>query len=263
MSKYWHIFTTSWQNGFTYRVSFFLWRLRNLLSTLMSLTIWTVLFSGQQSAFGYSQEQMVSYVFLISVLQSIILASLLHGLANTVYSGDLSKHLLKPINLYLYLASEETADKLKNLLFTLLEALILFNLFKPVLVLPNLSTLAIFSLWTLGGALLFFWIQLLFGTLGFWSPDTWGPRFLFFMIVDFAAGKLYPLDILPETVRTLVSFTPLPYLSYLQIQLFLGRLNSIELWQHSAGLAIWLLILGTLSLWMWKRGLKDYTAAGQ
>lgn len=263
MYKYWQIFTTSWQNGFTYRVSFFLWRLRNLLSTLMSLTIWTVLFAGQQTAFGYSQEQMVSYVFLISVLQSIILASLLHGLANTVYSGDLSKHLLKPISLYWYLAAEETADKLKNLAFTLLEAVLLFYLFKPVLVLPDLPTLALFGLWTLGGALLFFWIQLLFGTLGFWSPDTWGPRFLFFMIVDFAAGKLFPLDILPATVRSIVSFTPLPYLSYIQIQLFLGRLSSTEIWHHSFGIAIWIVLLGGLAHWMWKRGLRDYAAAGQ
>ncbi|MDQ5951219.1 MAG: viologen exporter family transport system permease protein [Patescibacteria group bacterium] len=114
MTKYLQILKLSWQNGFVYRVSLFMWRFRQFLSSVMSLTIWSVIFSSQSEVLGYSQDQMITYIFLSAFLQSFILATALNGLSGRVYSGEISGLLLKPVNLYAYLASEDIADKLRN-----------------------------------------------------------------------------------------------------------------------------------------------------
>lgn len=263
MQKYWQLFLLSWQNGLVYRASVLMWRIRQFLSTIMALTVWSVLFNSSGSLFGYDRAEMTTYIFLVGILQSFILATALNGLSGQIYSGSFSFDLLKPINIYVNLFVQDIADKAKNVVFVITESVILFFLFQPVVIVPTLSILSLFFLWIIGAILLLFFIQLIFGSFGFYSPETWGPRFLFFMFVDFTAGKLFPLDILPPIIRNAVSFTPFPYFSFWQIQLFLGKLNSTQIVQHTITLGVWILVAAIVARLLWKRGLKEYNAAGQ
>lgn len=263
MTKYLTLLKITWQNNLVYRLSLFTWRLRSFLSSLMSLTVWTVIFTSNKGAFGYSKESMITYIFLVAFLQSIIIASSLNGLASRLYSGEISNYLLKPINIFALFTVEEIADKIKNVLFLLLESLLLFLIFKPNIILPDLKIFSIFLIWSFGGLILNFIISLLFGSLGFWSPQVWGPKFLFFMILDFTAGKLFPLDILPMTLQKIIYFTPFPYLSFVQIQLFLNRLSSQDIIKHTSILIFWILILGIITKKVWKNGLKTYESVGR
>ncbi len=231
--------------------------------TLMSLTIWTVIFGSQEEVFAYSSSQMITYIFIAAITQSVILATALNGLANTIYSGALSNILVKPVSLFLYFAAEDLADKLKNFGFIVIETIILFLIFKPPVVLPEPPVVLLFIIWILAGAVLNFLITLLFGAMGFWSPDVWGPRFLFFMIVSFTAGTLFPLDILPATFTRILFFTPFPYFAYMQSQLFLGRIAGSDILLHSIALFFWILAFGFIVKMVWSRGIKNYAAQGQ
>ena len=257
------IFSTAFQERFAYKIAFFLWRFRQLLATIMSLSIWSILFSAQDSLFSYSQQEMITYIFLVAVLQSVILTSALHNLAADVYSGKISILLLKPIALFSYLGIYEAADKALNVLFILGEAVILYFIFQPILMLPSFWELLLFIAWMIAGIGIHFLITLLFGAIGFWSPDVWGAKFIFFMFIDFTAGKLFPLDILPQLVQQLIYLTPFPYLSYAQTQLFLGRFDSSQILIQSMALLFWLCTLTIATHVIWKKSLKEYSAAGQ
>jgi len=258
----WRIFSTSFQERFAYKVGFFLWRFRQLIATIMSLTVWTVLFNNQTDLFNYSQNEMITYIFLVSVLQSVILTSALHNLAGDVYSGKISTLLLKPINLFSYLGIYEASDKMLNIGFIFLEAIVLYFIFQPIFMLPSIFELLLFFVWLAAGTAIHFFITLLFGAIGFWSPDVWGPKFIFFMIIDFTAGKLFPLDILPKIFQNILYFTPFPYLSYAQSQLFLGRFEPSQIFWQSIGLIFWVIALGFASVYAWNKSLKEYAAAG-
>jgi len=263
VKKYFRILSLSWQNGLAYRADVILWRFRQFLNSLMSLTVWSVIFTQENSLFGYSKDQMITYIFIAAFLQGFILATSLHGLASRVYSGELSALLLKPISLFAYFSMEELADKAKNVFFVLIESAILFVIFKPILVIANFGQLLLFILWAMGGAVLNFFFSLLFGTLGFWSPETWGPKFLFFILADFSAGKLFPLDIMPELLQKFIFMTPFPYLAFMQTQLFLGKLSSSETIYHTLVLFSWIVALSLINKFLWKKGLRHYEAAGQ
>ena len=264
LKKYLTLLSLSWEEGLVYRMSVFMWRIRRFLAALMSLTIWTTIYtSSAGSHFGYAQSEMISYIFLISVLQNLVLATVLQGLAQDVNTGAISNILLKPISLYGYLATQEIADKLKNSLAMIFEFIALFMLFRPELVIPSLSVVAVFIAWVVGAIVLNFFISLLFGSLGFWSPETWAPRFLFYIFIQFTAGQLFPLDVLPAIVQKIVYVTPFPYLSFVQTQLFLEKLTTAEIGTHTIVLIMWILGTGTAAFWIWKKGLKDYDAAGR
>lgn len=263
MKKYIQLLKLSWQNGFVYRVSLLMWRFRQFLSSVMALTVWSVIYTSQTDVLGYNQTQMIAYVFLSSFLQSFILATALHSLSGRVYSGEISGQLLKPVSLFTYLAMEDIADKLRNIAFIILESSLLYLLFMPSLPLPSLLNGVLFLLASLMGAALNFIISLLFGAIGFWSPETWGPKFMFFILVEFTAGKLFPLDILPSVVEKLVYLTPFPYFSFFQTQIFLERLSLPDIITQLFILAGWIIGLYVLNRKIWNAGLRDYAAAGQ
>jgi ABC-2 type transport system permease protein len=229
----------------------------------MSITVWQVIFSQQEVVFNYTGSQMITYIFLAAFLQSLILATALNGLASRIYSGQISFDLIKPVNIFAILSTEDIADKLRNVGFLILETILLWQIFKPEIIIPSISILLVFALWVIGGIVLNFLLCLLFGALGFWSPDIWGPRFLFFVLVDLAAGKLFPLDIMPEIIQNIVLFTPFPYFAFLQSQLFLERLNPTEIVQYSLLLVFWIFLFSIIVHKAWKKGTKDYAAAGQ
>lgn len=262
MTKYLRLLNLSWQNQFVYRTSLFMWRFRQFLTSLMALTIWSVVYAQTEAVVSYNQSDMISYIFLVSILQSLIFATALNNLANDIYSGQFSQLLLKPVNIFTYLATQDLADKLKNVLFVLIESGILFAIFLPALPLPNFATFGLFLISSLLALVMSFLITLLFGSIGFWSPDTWGPRFLFYMFVDFTAGKLFPLDILPESIQRVLLATPFPLLSYAQIQIFLNRWDYQQVWQTILLQCVWVAVLGVSSWFVWKKGLKSYAAAG-
>lgn len=263
MQKYLSLLSISWKNGLVYRTSILMWRVRQFLGTLMALSVWMVIFAANGQFGNYNRSEMITYIFLVALLQNIILSSALNGLASTVYSGKLSHEMLKPLNLFYFFGIQEVADKAKNVAFIILESVLLFMIYKPEVVIPSLAIILMVALLVIMGTLLNFFISLLFGSLGFWSPDTWAPRFLFFMFVEFTAGRMFPLDILPEVFQKVLFFTPFPYLSFVQTQLFLGRISLAESWLHLVILGAWLGFLGLLTKVIWQNGLKDYSAAGQ
>lgn len=263
LQKYLSVLKLAWQNGLVYRTSLLMWRLRQFLSSVMALTIWSAIFTQQTEAFSYSGPAMISYIFVVAIAQSLILATVLHGLTGTIYSGQLSYELLKPVNIFAYLGAQDLADKLKNLGFVLIEMVVLFFIFKPILMLPTPMVAGLSALTMVMGALIHFFILLLFGAIGFWSSESWGPRFLFFMFIDFTAGKLYPLDILPHLIQRIIYLTPFPYLSYVQTQLFLERISLDQAGPILLVMGGWLIGLGALTYMVWKVGIRNYQAMGQ
>jgi ABC-2 type transport system permease protein len=126
-----------------------------------------------------------------------------------------------------------------------------------------LAILGLTIVWTIMGVMINFLVQILFGTLGFWSPESWGPKFLFYVIVDATAGKLFPLNIFPKIIQDVLFLTPFPYLSYVQTQLFLDKLSSIEVLKISGGMIFWTVLLCIIVIKVWHYGIKNYSASGQ
>ena len=263
LQKYWLVFKLHWQNVLTYPISFAMWRLRQILGTLTALTLWTVIFAGQQNLFGYTQTSMVSYIFLTALLQSVILSTFLNGLASDIYTGQISNLFVKPIRPFWVWITQEIADKSMNFSFVVAETAILFAIFKPVLVFPALPTMLLFLLAAFLGAVILFFIMLLFGSIGFWSQETWGIRFLFYMFVELTAGKIYPLNIMPEWIQHILFLTPFPLLSYVQTQIFLGNMNPTQTLQTFLLMGAWILGLGLFFKYIWQKGLKSYGAMGR
>ena len=262
--KYFVLARLSWSNGFVYRLNFIMWRVRLVLTLLTSYFLWQAVFRGRVEIFGYNQNQMLSYIMLAAVLQSAVLASRSIDLAGVINSGELSNIIIRPISNLWYWLSRDMADKALNLIFSAVEIFLLIVLLRPPLVWPDfshavLSLLIILPLSTL----LYYFINYLFGMFGFWTPEVWAPRFMLMVVLQFLAGLLFPLDVLPQTIQNLAMWTPFPYLVYFPVQVMLAKVSWIEAWQGISATVVWMIIFGAAVEVVWRKGLRVYGAEGR
>jgi ABC-2 type transport system permease protein len=67
---------------------------------------------------------------------------------------------------------------------------------------------------------------------------------------------------MPQVIQSIAQFLPFQYLIYFPIQLILGNLSSQQIVQGYVLLPIWLGVSALLFNWVWRNGVKRYSAVG-
>ena len=173
MKKYLTIFSLSFQNEFTYRLNFILWRFRNVLRIIMTFYLWLSIFSSNKIVFGYSKIQIITYLFFGLFINGLVQSAPSNdNIGGEVSDGTLNNFLVKPLGYLRYWFTRDLSSKLLNILFAAIEISLLFIVFRPTLfVVPSLITLAL----TLSAIMIYFLLGKLAILIVFWSPEnTWG-----------------------------------------------------------------------------------------
>ncbi len=263
MKKYLQIMYVSIVHVFTYRLSFLLWRLRNVFNLIFIYFLWTSVFGKKSVIFSYTQEKLITYILIITLLSSLILVTRTADIAADILSGDIMNHLLKPFSFFKLITTKEVADKLLNLFFSIIEILILFFILKPhVFIQTNPYAYFLFFISFMIGGVIAFFISFDLSLIAFWSNEIWAPRWIYSIFTWFLAGSFFPLDILPKAIYTILLFTPFPYLIFLPSKLFLDGF-SIQLIFPIAISVGWCFVLFFLTKKLWEKGIKNYSAYGR
>jgi ABC-2 type transport system permease protein len=109
----------------------------------------------------------------------------------------------------------------------------------------------------------FFWYQVsyLIGLMALWMEETWVLRVMFALVAQFLSGAFIPLEIYPQVLVDVLQWTPFPYLTFAPAKVFMGQYAG-SLWQAMLVVLVWMGILAALTQWVWRRGMRLYTAAG-
>lgn len=231
----------------------------------MTFFLWTSIFSLNKVAFGYSREQMIAYVFLVLIVSAFVTAAPSNdNVGGEISNGDLNGFLIKPIGYLRYWLTRDWSSKLLNISFAVVEIVVLWTLFRPHIALAS-------NYWQFGlgiglciiAALLYFVITKIAISIAFWAPeDTWGFMFIIWVCMETLSGMVFPLDILPQSVLSILNLTPFPYLVYYPIAIMVGRLTLQETLRVICQAGLQLSIYYWLMSKVWKKGLKNYSAYG-
>lgn len=263
MKKYLQIMYVSIIQVFTYRLSFILWRMRNIFNLIFIYFLWSSVFTNHLSIFSYSQEKLVTYILIISLLSSLILLTRTADVSADILSGDVMNYFLKPFSFFKFLISREIADKLLNLFFTMIEIFILILILKPhIFIQANPFSYILFLFSLIVGGIISFFISLNLSFIAFWSNEIWAPRWIYSIFTWFLAGSFFPLDILPKKVYSFLLLTPFPYLIYLPAKVFLDGF-SLKLAVPIIISCVWCFGLYFATKKMWEKGIKIYSAYGR
>ncbi len=231
----------------------------------MAYFLWHSVFSSNSNVFGYSKEQMMAYVFLVLLVTSFVMSAPSNdNVGGEISDGTLNNFLIKPIGYLRYWLTRDWSSKLLNMFFAVFEFGLLWFLFRPQIQFSqNLTQLVLGVSLVIISSLIYYLLTKLAISVAFWTPEnTWGFMFIILVFMEILAGGIFPLDLLPKPVMTLLQFTPFPYMIYYPIAALVGRLDMVS----SVRILLQALSLLVVSYWLvmkvWRKGLKNYAAAG-
>ncbi len=267
MKKYWQIFKISFAQEFAYKFNFVMWRVRNVMQLLLIFFLWNTVFTGGSvSFFGYDKEKILTYVFGILVLRALVLSARAVDVSEEISKGDILNSLLKPMNYFKFWLTRDLSSKVLNLIFAAVEFTILFWLLRPSFFFQtNPIFLTGFVVSVLLAIFLYFCILFIVNMVPFWAPYMgWGAQFLVtVVIVEFFSGALFPIDILPQGIQSVLYLTPFPYLIFIPIQIYLGKISFVFALKGILIALMWSLGLAYLMNFLWNKGLRAYEAVGR
>lgn len=258
MKKYLSVFSITLQEYFVYRLNMIMWRVRQVFVFLIPFFIWRAVLGGGGEIYGYTLASVMTYLFGTSLLRSLVMGSRTIDLGWMINSGYLTIPLMRPLNIFRFLLTRDAADKLFNLSFMIIELPLIYAIFHPPIFLqtnPLFILLAACSI--ILAILIYFYINIIFGSLAFWTRDVWAPRFLLMTIMEFATGAMFPLDMLPDFWQKIVLMTPFPYLLYVPIKIYLGNTYSL------IPQILWVVVLALVTKIIWQKGILRYEAEGR
>lgn len=261
---YWQIAKNTWDEAVTYRASFILYRLREFLQILSMYFIWAVVVPSNGDFFGYTRSSILTYVLVTAFVSDIVMATRTTQIASEINEGALTNYLIRPLNYLKYHFARDLGDKAMNIIFSFFELGIIIVLLRPPLQLQTQPfNILLFVIAVVFAVVLFFYISVLISFVGFWSNEGWGPRFIFYQMISFFSGSLFPLDLLPKPVYDLFSLLPFGYLTFFPVKLYLGQLGQFEIIKGFVIMFFWIFVLYKFTFFVWAKGLRVYTAQGR
>jgi len=266
MNKYLQIFKISFQQEFAYRLNFIMWRVRNVFQVFLVFFLWDTVFATSGTLiFGYDRQKILTYVFALIIIRSIVLSMRSIDIGPEIARGDVTNILLKPISYIRYWLTRDLASKLLNLSFAVFETTVLYLLLKPPFFFQgNILFLLFFLVSVTAAIILYFLLVFLFSMPTFWFPQqSWGFMFLLIVFVDILSGGTFPLDILPAAFQNIIYLTPFPYLLFIPIEIYLGKFEVFMVIKYLLISGFWILALIYINKKIWLAGLKVYRAEGR
>lgn len=266
MGKYRHVLSIGIQSTLVYRVNFVVRALFGLVPLLALILLWRAIYEGRSdpSVGGYSLAEVVTYYLVVNVV--VALTAVTEDdwqIAADIRDGRISQFLLKPIDYLAYRFCLFAAGRLVYTAAALVPTGLFLFLQRDHLLAPASGLhLAAFGVSLMLTALLQFFVSFTMALLAFWVLEVATFIFILFAFEYVAGGHLFPLDLLPPVIQTILGYTPFPYMLFFPVHVYLGRVEGVELARGLGIQALWVLAGFALARLVWRRGLKHYSAVG-
>jgi ABC-2 type transport system permease protein len=258
--RFWQV---NWAEQWQYRANLLMYLLYWLVSPVIYLAVWTSIANQQGSVKGLTANDFITYYLTLLIVDQLTSDITLHLLAYKIQDGTLSGELLRPVHPIL---TNTLVSNLafKSLTFSVLIPiwLVLTLLFKPDYSAVSLQTV-LMALPAIGlGFLINFFLGTTLTCIAFWTTRVYSIMEFYFAVSVLFAGQFVPLQLMPPLIQRIADFLPFQFFIYFPIQIILGNVPP-DVYLLKLGYAlVWLALTYVLFRWIWRAGLKRFTAVG-
>ncbi len=261
MRQFLYIVRLAMLDALEFRMDILLYSLSGLARPLIFLAIWlAALSSGAKTTF--TKEEFIAYYLLVMVLGAWVSAWTAPFLSSKIRYGRLSPYLLRPFSYLLFDLGNNIGEKIFKLAYSLAIALALGIIFKvqpPVLTPLELGAIGISLITAL---FLNYLTDFCIGLVAFWTSEVRSLVDFLDLFIFIFSGLLFPLALLPSQIQNIAGYLPFRYIMSFPIEIYLHKLTSAEIIFGLAMELFWLMAIILLYKFMWRKGLKVYSAIG-
>ena len=260
---YQRLWQVNWSEQWQYRANLLMYQLFWLVSPVVYLAVWVTVANSQGSVGGLTANDFIAYYMTLLIVDQLTSDITIHVLAYKIQDGTMSGDLLRPVHPIL------TSTLVNNIAFKALSFIALIPIWFVLNLLfrPNFGAVTVQSLLlAVPGILLGFAISFLLGAtitcVAFWTTRVYSLSEFYFALITLFSGQFVPLQLMPRIVQDISQFLPFQMFKYVPIEVILNRMPmEVILRNYAAGL-IWLVISWFLFRWIWRAGIRRFSAVG-
>jgi len=264
--KYWKILRASLIERMAYRGDFLLGTVLRFLPMVTTILLWQAIYGGneERQLSGFTFRQMIAYLLLVHISRMFSsMPGLAAGIARDIRDGTLKKYLIQPIDMIGYLVSYRAAHKAAYIVTSFAPYALLFFVCRAYFDhWPGLRTLAAYAASLLLAFVVGFFFEASIGMIGFWFLEVSSVLYVVNTLNFFISGHMFPLDLLPRPWSWVLKALPFQYMAYFPAAVFLEKVRGAELVYGLVGELAWAVVFLALARWLYRLGLRRYSAYG-
>ncbi|HEX9384791.1 MAG TPA: ABC-2 family transporter protein [Anaerolineales bacterium] len=257
------LWQVNWAEQWQYRANLIMYLLYWLVSPIIYLAVWTSIAHSKGSVNGFTANDFVTYYMTLLVVDQVTSNIVIHTFAYKVQDGSLSGELVRPIHPMLTNALvNNIAFKALTILGFIPVWIILFFLYKPDYSHLTLTGILVAIPAMIMGFLVGFLLSAAITSLAFWTTRVYSIHEFYYAMILLFSGQFVPLPLMPKLIQDVAQYLPFQLLIYFPIQLILGKLSSTQIIQGYVVGTIWLVVAVSIFTWIWRNGVKRFSAVG-
>lgn len=258
--RFWQI---NWAEQWQYRANLTMYLLFWLVSPIVYLAVWTTISKSQGTIGGLTPNDFITYYMTLLLIDQLTSEITIHIFAYKIQDGTLSGELIRPTHPMLTNALvTNIAFKTLSMMTMIPVWLVLWMLFQPDFSSVTWQGLLLAVPAVILGFLVNFLLGASLTCVAFWTTKVWALAEFYWAMIGLFSGQFVPLQLMPEIVQKIAWVLPFQLFKYFPIQIVLGRLSQTEILTGYLQGVIWLVIALAVFLWVWKNGVKQFSAVG-
>lgn len=261
--KYLPFYRASITRFFVYRVQIFFWVLHDFIVVFSQYYLWKAVYnySSKEIIHGFKFNDMVVYILLATITNSIVRVFIIYDIAEDVKQGNIAVQLIKPINYRIKFAFEKLGELPT---FFLLEGpiYIFCMLLLGIKLNLTISKVALFVISALLGAAINFTFSFIIALFSFYTTNSFGLNGFKESLVLFLSGQLLPLVFYPSWLLAVVNVLPFKHIVSTPILIMMDKVKGIELINVMGLQVIWLIAMLIILELFWQQAVKKVVVNG-
>lgn len=259
------LFSVHYAEMIEYRAEIALWAIATMQPLIM-MGVWAQ--AGESGLFDFGQVEIFRYFIAVFLIRQVTIVWTIHHFEFLVVTGRLSPLLLHPIDPCIRFILMHLGEQWTRLPFAAAIIGLFLWLYPDTLTggvdgaawWPGLWNilLAIIACYT--AFILRFFMQYALCMAAFWHERVAAMDAILFLPYMFFSGLIFPFEVLPDTLREILLWTPFPYMVWFPAALVVH--GEAPVLRGFLTLFGWTIFFFILYRYLWHKGLKHYSAMG-
>ena len=272
LRKYYKIFQASLVERMAYRSDFLLGTILRFLPMITTILLWQAIYagsgqsslSGSKTGIAFRYREMIAYLLLTNISRMFSsMPGLAGGIAKDIRDGTLKRYMVQPVDMIGYLFAYRVAHKVAYIITSLIPYALLFYVCRQFFDgFPDALTMVAYVVSLILAFAVGFFFEAAVGMVGFWFLEVTSLLYIVMTLNFFISGHMLPLDLLPQPWSSLLKALPFQYMAYFPAVVFLKKVQGWDLVFYLVGELLWAVLFMLLARWLYKRGLRHYSAFG-
>jgi ABC-2 type transport system permease protein len=245
---------------YAYKMYTWLGVLQVFLQLILLRAVWEAVYGDRDVVDGVPIATMITYLSVVQLINFMIYPGIASEIGRRIEQGQVAVDMVRPVGFVRQMLALELGDSAGRwiLLVVVIPGLMLLGSLAPPS--PGAALLFLVSLALAFAVSVSMW--LLVGLSGFWLMQVSGMRGLIGMTSSFFAGSMIPVWFMPGPLRVAVEWLPFQSITYLPASIWVGQSAGWEMWRALGVQAFWVVVMGALAAWVWRRAQRHIVIQG-